>query len=82
LPNNETLENAVLKVYNPIRDHHALVEKINSTGVLTDLEFSSLRKHYLLRREFGQYEIDGLTDSVIMDDLSTLGFLVNRSLNR
>lgn len=79
LSDGKTLKNAVLEVYNPNRDHQALIHRLNSIGAAAGFGFANLRKQYALRREFGHFEIKGSADVLTLNDLATLGFIVNRS---
>lgn len=63
------LEQAILKTYNPIEDHHRLINK--------PADFSSLRGSYPLRREYLSYTVKNVDNNQDKAILQRLGFIVD-----
>ena len=67
-----TLDQAILSVYNPKKDHERFMTSVSRMPAA----FDALRKEYPLRREFGHFNLDpkALTESE-MTNARALGFL-------
>ncbi len=85
---HDSLEQIILKIYDPGRDYAEMFRQLSistddSVGGRINKEtddkaekFDVLRRDYPQRREFSHYEITGITDKLLSQDLKTLGFKV------
>jgi erythronate-4-phosphate dehydrogenase len=72
-----SLENAVLDVYNPVRDYEEMIGALNACNSKVGECFDNLRRNYSLRWEFSHFDVSAITDTKTEIDLKKLGFQIN-----
>ena len=78
LDDNSSLESVVLGIYDPADDCHDMVRALTESVADTGPRFDSLRRSYTPRREFKHFEVSGISNSRVLQNLAALGFKINR----